>query len=388
MHTDARETVAARRGAAELAGAIAPISEIIEEAVNGRPYILVDAEDRENEGDVVIPAQFATPARINFMAKHARGLICLAITGERARALRLEPIGAETRPGYRAAFTASIEAREGVSTGISAYDRAHTIAVATDPTKGADDIVSPGHVFPLVARDGGVLVRAGHTEAAVDISRLAGLHPAGVICEVLNDDGTMARLPDLATFAKRHELKIGAIADLIAWRRRRERCVTCVHEEPFATIYDSDMKLSIFRSLLDGTEHVALSKGKPSSETPTLVRVHQMDFANDMLSPVSPRRDYVRNALQAIGEHDGPGIIVFIRDPSKHALSERRTAGGRPTIDQTIRNYGVGAQILTDLGVGDMILLTSSSARLSAIEGYDLRIVERRPLPGSEAHGG
>lgn len=377
----------ARAGAARAHGAIATTAEILEEAVNGRPYILVDAEDRENEGDVIIPAQFATPTQINFMAKHARGLICLAITQERAAALRLSPMGAEGGSGHRSAFTASIEAREGISTGISAYDRAHTIAVAVDPTKAARDIVSPGHVFPLVAREGGVLVRAGHTEAAVDIARLAGLNPAGVICEVMNDDGSMARLPDLVEFARRHALKIGTIADLIAYRRRRERLVMRVHEEPFSNIFCADLRLLIFRSVIDGTEHVVLAKGHPRPDTPTLVRMHQMDFANDMLHPSTSRRDYVRNALQITGEHAGPSVVVFIRDPDKHAFSERRGAGGRPTLDQVIRNYGVGAQILVELGIRDLILLTSTNARLSAIEGYDLRIVERRPLPGSEADG-
>ncbi|HYF23728.1 MAG TPA: 3,4-dihydroxy-2-butanone-4-phosphate synthase, partial [Caulobacteraceae bacterium] len=204
---------------------ISPIEDIIEDARNGRPYILVDAEDRENEGDVVIPAQMATPEQINFMAKHARGLVCLAITGERARTLRLPPMAVENGTVHGTAFTVSIEAREGVTTGISAHDRARTVAVAIDPTKGVDDVVSPGHVFPLVAREGGVLVRAGHTEAAVDISRLAGLYPAGVICEIMNDDGSMARLPDLIGFAQLHGLKIGTIADLIAYRRRTERFV-------------------------------------------------------------------------------------------------------------------------------------------------------------------
>src|SRR4051794_21941078 len=212
---------------------ISPIEDIIEDARQGRPYILVDAEDRENEGDVIIPAQMATPEQINFMAKHARGLICLAITPERARQLRLPPMSAENRAEYSTAFTVSIEAAQGVTTGISAHDRAHTVAVAIDPTKGPDDIVSPGHVFPLVARDGGVLVRAGHTEAAVDISRLAGLSPAGVICEIMKDDGSMARLPDLAAFAQLHGLKIGTIADLIAYRRRTERQVERVLERPF-----------------------------------------------------------------------------------------------------------------------------------------------------------
>ncbi len=363
---------------------VSPIEEIIEEAVNGRPYILVDAEDRENEGDVVIPAQFATPERINFMARYARGLICLAIAEERALALRLAPMnGAQNRSGFGTAFTVSIEARDGVTTGISAHDRARTIAVAIDAGKGPEDIVSPGHVFPLVARPGGVLVRAGHTEAAVDIARLAGLMPAGVICEVMNDDGTMARLPDLVRFAREHGLKIGTIADLIAYRRRSERSIARVHQEPFDTVFARDMTLSVFRSTIDGTEHVALSKGAVG-QGPTLVRVHQLDFANDLLCPPTTRGDYLRNALRVIGAHDGPAVLVCIRDGGPHALSERRSAGGDPTADQTIRDYGIGAQILRDLGVRDMILLTTNPAKLSAIEGYGLRIAERRAFTPAE----
>jgi len=361
---------------------VSPIEEIIEEAVNGHPYILVDAEDRENEGDVIIPAQFATPERINFMARHACGLICLALTGQRAAELRLSPVRRSRSGGLGTAFTHSIEAAEGVTTGISAHDRAHTIAVATDPAKGAEAITSPGHVFPLVARDGGVLVRAGHTEAAVDISRLAGLHAAGVICEVMNDDGTMARLPDLGRFAARHGLKIGTIADLIAYRRRRERLIQRVHDEPFDTVYLANMQLSIFRNLVDGIEHVVLAKGDITPDAPTLVRVHQMDFATDLLSPPTPRRNAIRHALRAIARHEGPGALLFIRDGSRHALSERRNAGGAPTSDQTLRDYGLGAQILVELGVRDMILMTSNAARLPSIEGYGLRILERRSITG------
>ncbi|MDB5421753.1 MAG: ribAB, partial [Brevundimonas sp.] len=252
--------------------AISPIEDIIEDARNGRPYILVDAEDRENEGDVIIPAQFATPEQINFMAKHARGLICLSITAERARQLRLPPMSSDNQSGHGTAFTVSIEAREGVTTGISAHDRAHTIAVAVDPTKGVDDVVSPGHVFPLVAKDGGVLVRAGHTEAAVDISRMAGLNPAGVICEIMKDDGSMARLPDLVAFAQLHGLKIGAIADLIAYRRRTERQVERVLETPFDSTYGGRFRMVIYRNIIDGTEHVVLTKGKIDPDKPTLVR--------------------------------------------------------------------------------------------------------------------
>ena len=263
--------------------AISPIEDIIEDARNGRPYILVDAEDRENEGDVIIPAQFATPDQINFMAKHARGLICLSITGERSRHLRLPPMSADNQSGHGTAFTVSVEAREGVTTGISAHDRAHTIAVAVDPTKGAGDIVSPGHVFPLVARDGGVLVRAGHTEAAVDISRLAGLNPAGVICEIMKDDGSMARLPDLIVFAQTHGLKIGTIADLIAYRRRTERQVERVLETPIDSAFGGRFRMVIYRNILDRTEHLVLTRGRIEPDRPTLVRMHRLDLAADVL---------------------------------------------------------------------------------------------------------
>ncbi|MFI4966140.1 MAG: 3,4-dihydroxy-2-butanone-4-phosphate synthase [Caulobacterales bacterium] len=360
--------------------AISPIEDILEDARNGRPYILVDAEDRENEGDVIIPAQFATPEQINFMAKHARGLICLSITAERARQLRLPPMASDNQSGHGTAFTVSIEAREGVTTGISAHDRAHTVAVAIDPTKGMDDIVSPGHVFPLVAKDGGVLVRAGHTEAAVDISRMAGLNPAGVICEIMKDDGSMARLPDLVAFAQLHGLKIGAIADLIAYRRRTERQVERVLETPFDSAYGGRFRMVIYRNIIDGAEHVALTKGKIDPAKPTLVRMHRVDMAADMLGHVEARRDYVPKALQAIADYDGAGVAVFIRDPNPSWLSERY---GQPDVSQTenvLRDYGVGAQILIDLGVRDMKLLTSSKTVLPGSGGYGLHILGREPL--------
>ena len=364
---------------------ISPIEDIIEDARQGRPYILVDAEDRENEGDVVIPAQFATPETVNFMARYARGLICLSITADRARQLRLPPMAAENQTRMSTAFTVSIEAREGVTTGISAHDRAHTISVATDPTKGADDIVSPGHVFPLVAKDGGVLVRAGHTEAAVDISRLAGLQPSGVICEIMNDDGTMARLPDLVRFAQFHGLKIGTIADLIAYRRRVERHVERVLEQPFESVH-GHFRMLIFRNTIDRSEHVALVKGRVTAERPTLVRMHRVDIAADLLGHVEARRDYVPAALQAISENEGAGVVVFIRDPNPASLSARYgRSEGAACEAEALRDYGVGAQILKDLGVRDMTLLTSSHARLPALEGYGLKILERRPLQPQDA---
>ncbi len=364
---------------------ISPIEDILEDARNGKPYILVDAEDRENEGDIIIPAQFATPDQINFMARHARGLICLAITGDRARQLRLPPMAAENRTSMGTAFTVSIEAREGVTTGISAADRARTVQVAVDPAKGADDIVSPGHVFPLVARDGGVLVRTGHTEAAVDISRMAGLTPAGVICEIMNDDGSMARMPDLVAFAQLHGLKIGTIADLIAYRRRTERYVERVMDTPFESIHGGPFRLMLYRNTIEGAEHIALVKGKIEPGKPTLVRMHQVDFAADILGHVEARQNYVPQALEAISRHDGPGVTVFLRDPDLHGLAERLAGVEKPAaVDRSIRNYGVGAQILLDLGVRDMIVMSSTRPNPAALEGYGLRIVGWRDMDGED----
>lgn len=363
---------------------ISPIEDIIEDAREGRPYILVDAEDRENEGDVIIPAQMATPEQINFMAKHARGLICLAITSQRAKELRLPPMAAENGSGHGTAFTVSIEAKEGVTTGISAHDRSRTISVAIDATKSAADIVSPGHVFPLVARDGGVLVRAGHTEAAVDISRLAGIYPAGVICEVMNDDGTMARLPDLVAFAQLHGLKIGTIADLIAYRRRTERYVERVLEQPFESVY-GDFRLFVFRHTIDQNEHVVLVKGRIDPNKPTLVRMHRMDIAADLLGHIEKRRDYVPAALRALTAHDGAGVAVFLGDSSPTWLSEQISGAADAHQAKAVRDYGVGAQILLDLGVREMLVMTPmASVRLPALEGYDLKIVGRVPMHEEE----
>ena len=358
--------------------AISPIEDIIEDARNGRPYILVDAEDRENEGDIIIPAQFATPEQINFMARHARGLICLSITAERARQLRLPPMSTDNQSGHGTAFTVSIEAREGVTTGISAHDRAHTIAVAVDPTKGVEDVVSPGHIFPLVARDGGVLVRAGHTEAAVDISRMAGLNPAGVICEIMKDDGSMARLPDLVAFAQLHGLKIGTIADLIAYRRRTERQVERVLETPFESTFGGKFRMVIYRNSLDQTEHVVLTKGRIDPDKPTLVRMHRVDLATDMLGAVEARQDCVPKALKAMSRYDGASVAVFIRDSNPHWLSERYGQPQANHSENILRDYGIGAQILLDLGVRDMMLLSGSTTVLPGSGGYGLKIVGRQ----------
>ncbi|WP_404477233.1 3,4-dihydroxy-2-butanone-4-phosphate synthase [Novosphingobium sp. BL-52-GroH] len=361
---------------------VSPIEDIIQDAIEGRPYILVDADDRENEGDVIIPAQFATPAQINFMAMHARGLICLAMTRARADELQLAPMARNNQSGHGTAFTVSIEAREGVTTGISAKDRAHTIAVAVDTTKSARDLVSPGHVFPLTARDGGVLVRAGHTEAAVDISRMAGLTPAGVICEVMNDDGTMARLPELLKFAALHGLKVGTIADLISYRRRSEKLIERVASAPFESHYSqAPLTIHVYRNLVDGGEHVAIVKGQVTPATDTLVRVHQVDLTADLFGWTAAHRDYVPRTLRAISSHHGPAVAVFVRDPSPTSISQR-IAGGRRTYHEThaTRDYGIGAQILQDLGVGQMTLLTSSPAKLVALEGFGLTVNGRMAL--------
>jgi 3,4-dihydroxy 2-butanone 4-phosphate synthase/GTP cyclohydrolase II len=359
---------------------ISPIEDIIEDARNGQPYVLVDAPDRENEGDVIIPAQFATPRIINFMAKHARGLICLAMTAERAGQLELAPMTPRNESGHGTAFTVSIEAREGVTTGISAHDRAHTVAVAIDQSKGPRDVVSPGHVFPLTARDGGVLVRAGHTEAAVDISRLAGLTPAGVICEVMNDDGSMSRLPELIEFARDHNLKVGTIADLIAYRRRSESLVERVVEAPFDSWHGA-FRIVVYRNTVDGGEHVALVRGTPRRDVPTLVRVHQFDLTADVLGWRAAHRDYVPAALRELAAYEGPAIAVFVSDPSPTSISERVKGNRKAYADEHgYRDYGIGAQILLDQGIGEMILLTSSPGKLAALEGFGLSVVAKRPL--------
>jgi 3,4-dihydroxy 2-butanone 4-phosphate synthase/GTP cyclohydrolase II len=358
----------------ELKRAISPIPEIIEEAREGRMFILVDEEDRENEGDLVIPAQFATPAQVNFMAKYGRGLICLALTPERAEALGLDPMTPRNQTRMGTAFTVSIEAREGVSTGISAHDRAHTIATAIDPTKDRRDIVSPGHVFPLTAREGGTLVRAGHTEASVDIARAAGLNPSAVICEIMNDDGTMARLPELVAFAQFHNLKIGAIDELIAYRRVQERLVEKLAETPFEVKGGKGFKLVVFRNKLDGVEHAALVKGEIAADKSTLVRVHRIDFAADVMGGYGGRAGLIERAVAEI-EKEGAGVVVLLRDLVPDALS-RRLSGEPLEIeeDDVRRVIGLGAQILRELGVGRMTVLAGAPQKLVGLDGYGLSV--------------
>ena len=369
--------------AENFSAAISSIDEIIDDARNGRMYILVDAEDRENEGDLIIPASFATPEAVNFMARFGRGLICLAMTGERAGTLKLDMMTRDNRESMGTAFTVAIEAKEGVTTGISAQDRAHTVAVAIDPTKDDDDIVSPGHVFPLVARDGGTLVRAGHTEAAVDISRMAGLYPAGVICEIMNDDGTMARLPELVAFAQFHNLKIGTIADLIEWRRKHDRYLERRVEAPLESAYGAGFKTVIYRNALDGSEHIAIVHGKIEPDSTTIVRVHRTDVLADILGETGPREGLVEKAMKIIADADEPGVVVFVNTMRPNALAERlgmKTA--EPGDGHTpIREYGVGAQILRELGVRKMIYLSDTEpTRVVGLDGYGLSIEGWRPL--------
>ena len=351
------------------------IEEIIDEARNGRMYVLVDDEDRENEGDLVIPAQMATPDAVNFMAKHGRGLVCLTLTKGRIEQLGLELMSRANGTRHETAFTVSIEAREGVTTGISAGDRARTVAVAIDAAKTRDDIVTPGHVFPLIARDGGVLVRAGHTEASVDISRLAGLNPSGVICEIMNEDGTMARMDDLVPFARRHNLKMGTIRDLIEYRRKHDHLVERVAEIPFTSDYGGQWKLLTYRNKIDGSDNFVLQMGQVDPAQPTLARVHTVSILDDMLGQPGPKKRSLQRAMAEIGR-EGAGLIVLLIRPQ-----ESGEAGGGEARDMDLRAYGIGAQILADMGVHELVLLTNSHRNLVAIEGYGLNIVGERPIP-------
>ncbi len=362
---------------------VSPTEAIIEEARNGRMFVLVDDEGRENEGDLVIPAQMATPDTINFMARFGRGLICLAMTPERVYQLNLPLMAQHNGTRHQTAFTVSIEAREGVTTGISAPDRARTIATAIDPTKGSADIVTPGHIFPLQAREGGVLVRAGHTEAAVDLARLAGLNPAGVICEIMNDDGTMARRDDLIAFAQRHGLKIGTIADLIAYRRRHDRIIERAIETSFDSRFGDGFRMAVYVNRVAYAEHIALVKGDLSTPEPILVRMHALSVLDDVLGDrASGKGGELQGAMRIIAEA-GRGVVVLIREPLPTSLSDRvRTRMGHA--EETggqLRDYGIGAQILLDLGVHDMVLLSNTQRTIVGLEGYGLRVVGQRPVP-------
>ncbi|WP_084112698.1 3,4-dihydroxy-2-butanone-4-phosphate synthase [Belnapia moabensis] len=357
---------------------ISPTEELIEEARRGRMFILVDDEDRENEGDLVIPAQFATPDAINFMARFARGLICLAMDRRRVEQLGLPLMAAANGTRHSTAFTVSIEAKEGVTTGISAADRAHTVAVAINPEMGREHIVTPGHVFPLVARDGGTLVRAGHTEASVDLARLAGLNPSGVICEIMNDDGTMARMPDLVAFAQHHGLKLGTIADLIAHRRRTERLVRRLSEGRIDHPVGGDWRLVVYGNTLAPGEHLALIRGDVSAPGPVHVRMHAANLLHDIV--LGTGTDDLHDAMRMI-DAAGRGVVVIIRDWRPDNMSEQvRNNRDRRVAPPEIRDYGIGAQILADLGVRDMVRLSNNPRPIVGLEGYGLRVVETKPL--------
>ncbi|NQZ72424.1 MAG: 3,4-dihydroxy-2-butanone-4-phosphate synthase [Dinoroseobacter sp.] len=359
--------------------AMSSIEEIIEDARNGRMFILVDHEDRENEGDLVIPAQMATPEAINFMATHGRGLICLSLPGERIDALGLPLMSSYNSSRHETAFTISIEAREGVSTGISAHDRARTVAVAIDSGKTAADIATPGHVFPLRARDGGVLVRAGHTEAAVDISRLAGLNPSGVICEIMNEDGSMARLPDLVAFAQKHNLKIGTISDLIGYRRRHDNLVKVRQETTILSEYGGDWTMRIYTDETQGAEHITLIKGDISTPDPVLVRMHALDPMLDVIGIGGPgRADEFGDAMRLVAD-EGRGVVVLLRDTTMKIVADDQVS------PQTLRQYGLGAQILSSLGLSELILLTNSpTPKVIGLEAYGLNISGTRRIPSQK----
>lgn len=398
------EVVAAIAEGEDFSEFLSPIADVIEDIRNGRMVVVVDDEDRENEGDLIVAAQMATPETVNFMAKYGRGLVCLALTRERIDQLGLSLMSSDNRSQFETAFTTSIEAREGVTTGISASDRARTIAVAIDAANDRDDIVTPGHVFPLRAQDGGTLVRTGHTEAAVDLARLAGLNPSGVICEIMNEDGTMARLPDLVKFAQFHGMKVATIADLIAYRLRNDSIVERLITTRITRKHGGEFRLIVYRNRVSGAEHLALVKGDISGDEPVLVRMHAVNILDDMIHDTTNHREFeLEGAIRAIGK-EGRGVVVIIREPWAEKLSNQvrarhRTPSdpmaasaeisvsqdeGRETAPPALRDFGVGAQILADLGVKEMVLLTNRARAIKGLEGFGLTAVDRRPIEYEE----
>ncbi len=358
---------------------ISSIEEIIEDARNGKMYILVDDPDRENEGDLIIPGQYANPDSINFMAKYGRGLICLAMTKKRIEELHLPLMNPKNIKNDLTAFTVSIEAKEGVTTGISAADRAHTISVAINNNRNKDDLVYPGHVFPLMAWDGGVLERAGHTEAAVDISKIANLNPSGVICEIMSEDGSMARLPEIIDFAKKHKLKVGTVSDLIKFRLKKTKIVELISERPFESEMGSGFVLKIFQNNISGEKHYALVKNIENIETPCLVRMHRLNVTKDIFEEKNIFGGEIKTAFQII-EKNGSGAIVLINsDMSPNilkAFNERKKTNNK----LELREYGVGAQILSLLKINKIILLTNTKKRIIALDGFNIEIVDQHKI--------
>ena len=371
--------------AAPHSGQLSSIDDILTDVIAGKPVIIVDDENRENEGDLILAADMTTPESINFLAKEGRGLICLPMESTMVDRLNLPLMGRGDNSRHRTAFTVSIEAKEGITTGISAADRAKTILSAIDPKTGPHDIATPGHIFPLRAQDGGVLVRAGHTEAAVDLARLAGFQGAGVICEIMNDDGTMARLPDLFKFAEKHDLKVGTIADLIAYRRQKDRLVQCIYEGTYSH-GQNEYRLYIYANQIHYQEHIVLVKGDIQPDNPVTVRMHRVSPLDDLLD--TSKTGPLSHSIKMVEEQSGAGVIVLLRnsDPkflSKSLMSSSKKSasvqdnGGPPQSDDILRNYGIGAQILKDIGVKKMVLLSTSTKTIAGLEGYDLEIVDQ-----------
>src|SRR3954469_6844752 len=385
-------------------GVFSPIEEAIEEIRHGRMVVVCDDENRENEGDLTMAAQFATPEAINFMAKHGRGLICLSLTGERCDELGLDLMAAKNESPFNTAFTISVEARDGVATGIPAADRARTVQVAIDPHSGPDDLVQPGHVFPLKAKDGGVLERAGQTEGAGDLARLAGLIPAGVICEIMNEDGTMARVPDLVGYCERHDLKMITVADLIAYRRRTEKLVERIVSTKPPTKF-GEFNAVGYRSLIDEKHHVAMVKGDVAGHDDVLVRVHSECLTGDVFHSLRCDCGEQLEAALATIEQEGRGVLLYLSQEGRGIglLNKLRAyklqEEGLDAVDANLklglpadlRDYGIGAQILVDLGLSSIRILTNNPKKIRGLEGYGLSVTDQVPIehvpnPHNEAY--
>mgnify|MGYP006094840855 CR=1 FL=1 len=362
----------------DLKNNLSNIEDIIEDARNGKMYILVDDPARENEGDLIIPAQMITPDAINFMTKYGRGLVCLSLTKERIDALELPLMNPSNQKNDLTAFTISIEAKEGITTGISAADRSHTISVAINGNRNKSDIVSPGHIFPLMAWAGGVLERAGHTEASVDISILAGLNPSGVICEILSDDGAMARLPELIEFAKFHNLKIGTVSDLIKYRLANHNIIKVFSERAFESEMGTNFKLKIFQNELSGEKHYALIKNIQKNK-PAYVRMHKLDITKDIFEEKNIFNDEISKSFKII-EEKGSGAIVLINPDMAPQIDKIFNRRGDERNKLELREYGVGAQILSAIGVKKIILLTNSKKKIIALDGFDLEIISQESI--------